>query len=223
MKNSEKRLKYQAVIFDLDGTLADTIQDLAQATNWGLRQLGFSEYPVDDYKLMVGEGRTELCRRALPENAQHLTDKLARLMTEYYSEHYLDNTKLYPGISDLLCKLSEMGVKLAVLSNKPHKFVELTVNKLCPNIKFSVVRGEHDGLARKPDPAGALAIASELNVSPEDILYVGDTSIDMETANRANMYAVGVTWGFRSREELEEHGADIIVDSPEQIYKLVAC
>ncbi len=219
MKNSE--LQYQAVIFDLDGTLADTIQDLADATNWGLRQLGFPEYPAEDYKLMVGEGRLELCRRALPKDAVGSAERLAELMTEYYSQHYLDNTKLYPGIEELLHKLNETPVKLAVLSNKPHKFVELTVSKLCSGIDFDIVWGEHNGIARKPDPSGALEIAKRLTVPPARILYAGDTSIDMITAKKAGMFAVGVTWGFRSREELTESGADVIVDRPEQIYEFV--
>ena len=141
-------------------------------------------------------------------------------MTQHYSEHYLDNTKLYPGIDELLKNLSETDIKLAVLSNKPHNFVKLTVSKLCPDINFAIVQGELDGIARKPDPTGALTIASQLKLSPEQILYVGDTSIDMQTAKRANMYALGVTWGFRDKEELIRHGADAIVDSPEQIYKI---
>jgi len=214
-------MRFPAVIFDLDGTLADTLQDLAEATNWGLAQLGLPNHPTDDYRYMVGMGRTELCRRALPDDQQEHTDRLCSMMTEYYSEHCFDHTRLYPGTDELLSKLKTNGVKLAVLSNKPQNFVDLTVNRLIGTERFDLVLGESETTGRKPDPRGALMIATKLSVPAEEFAYVGDTSIDMETAVRAKMLPIGVTWGFRDRAELEEAGARIIVDGPDELYRVL--
>ncbi len=219
MKNSN-HLKYPAVIFDLDGTLADTLKDLANATNWALAQFNLPPHPLESYRYLVGEGRTQLCRKALPTDRQDLTDELARLMTEYYGKHCFDYTRPYPGIPNLLRKLTAGKVKLTVLSNKPQNFVELTMEKLFGEFHFEIILGDKPDLPRKPDPAGAILIAERLGFPPEKIAYVGDTSIDMQTANRAGMPAVGVTWGFRDRQELTEHGAKFIVDTPEELYKI---
>jgi phosphoglycolate phosphatase len=214
------KLKYPAVIFDLDGTLADTLKDLADATNWALAQFNLPPHPLESYRYLVGEGRTQLCRKALPPDRQDLTDEIARLMTEYYGKHCFDYTRPYPGIVAMLTKLSALGVKLTVLSNKPQNFVELTMKKLFGEFHFEVVLGDKPDLPRKPDPAGAILIAQQLELAPEKIAYVGDTSTDMQTATRAGMPAVGVSWGFRDRKELLEHGAKIIVDTPEELFKI---
>jgi len=211
-------VKYPGVIFDLDGTLADTLQDLADATNWGLTQLGQPTHTLNDYRYLVGAGRRELCKLALPADRHDLIDTLSELMTDYYAKHCFDTTRPYPGIADLLKKLSGRGVRLTVLSNKPQPFVELTMQRLFGEFTFDAVMGDRDGLPRKPDPTGALMIANELKLPPEKIAYVGDTRIDMQTANRAGMTAIGVTWGFRDRKELEENGADIIVNTPHELY-----
>lgn len=218
MKNS-KPARFAAVIFDLDGTLADTLQDLADATNWGLTQLKQPPHPVASYKLLVGAGRTELCRRALAADRQDLVPELATLMSDYYGKHCFDFTRPYPGIPDLLDRLAVRGIQLAILSNKPQNFVELTMDTLFRGRTFAAVVGDVDGMPRKPDPAGALRIAQALRIPPADIAYVGDTSIDMETANRAGMYAIGVSWGFRERDELIGSGARVVVDTAEDLYR----
>jgi phosphoglycolate phosphatase len=218
VKNSSP-IKYPAVIFDLDGTLADTIKDLADATNWGLARLNLPPHPVERYKLMVGAGRTELCRRAAGPDHQDKVGQLAQLMTQYYGEHCFDFTRPYPGIMELLRKLSARSIRLAVLSNKPQPFVQLTMEKLFGEFSFAAVVGDLEGMPRKPDPAGAILIAQKLRLDPAQIAYVGDTAIDMETANRAGMYAVGVSWGFRERKELVQAGAKVIVDTPQDLYQ----
>jgi len=212
---------YPGVIFDLDGTLANTLQDLAGATNFALGQLDMPTWPLERYKYMVGDGRAALCRRALPPDRQDLTDQLCTLMTDYYTDHCFDNTHLYPGIEQMLISLRQINVKLGVLSNKPQAFVDLTVRKLLGTIKFDAVIGDNDHIARKPDPAGALMVAGIFALPPEAIAYVGDTSIDMTTANRAGMVAVGATWGFRDREELARSGARTIVDTTDQLGRIL--
>jgi len=213
--------RFSAVIFDLDGTLADTLQDLADATNWGLGQLNQPVHPLQNYRYLVGAGRRELCRLALREENRHLIDQLETLMTDYYAKHCFDATKPYAGIVEMLKTLSSQGVRLAILSNKPQDFVELTIKTLFGDFHFDHVLGDGPTLPRKPDPAGAKLIAEKFGLPPEQIAYVGDTSIDMQTANRAGMYAIGVTWGFRDRQELEEHGAKTIIDCPGELLPLI--
>lgn len=210
---------FPAAIFDLDGTLVDSLRDLAEATNWGLDQLGLPKHAVDSYKYMVGMGRRVLCERAVPADRQELVDQVSSLMTEHYGEHCFDYSRPYAGILPMLTRLQEREVKLAVLSNKPQNFVDLTVGRLLPGIAFEALVGENDQVGRKPDPRGALMIAERMGLPAEVIAYVGDTSIDMETAKRAGMFALGVTWGFRDRAELEGAGARQIVDTPEQLYQ----
>ena len=214
-------MTYPAAIFDLDGALADTLRDLADATNWGLAELGQPTHPVQAYRLMVGEGRNVLCQRALPSDRQDLTPRLEELMTRYYGEHCFDFTAPYPGIEELLKALQAANIRMAVLSNKPQPFVDLTIEKLFGAFRFDAVCGEGAGIARKPDPAGALAIAEKLDLPPATIAYVGDTWIDMETAVKAGMFAIGVTWGFRDRRELEDSGAQAIVDTPADLARLL--
>jgi phosphoglycolate phosphatase len=174
-----------------------------------------------NYRYLVGAGRRELCRLALREENRSLIDELENFMTEYYAKHCFDATKPYPGVIQVLEKLSKQGVRLTVLTNKPQEFADLTIKTLFGDFKFDIVLGDKPNLPRKPDPAGAKLIAQELGLTVEQIAYVGDTLIDMQTANRAGMYAIGVTWGFRDRQELEEHGAKVIIDQPEELYSIV--
>lgn len=214
-------MSYSAAIFDLDGTLSDSLRDLAEATNWGLRELGMPVHPVADYRLMVGDGRTMLCRRALPEGREDLMQRLCALMTGYYREHCFDHTRPYPGIERMLATLRGVGMKLAVLSNKPQRFVDLTIETLFSAITFDAAVGDDGVLPLKPDPTGALQVAGALGVRAEQAAYVGDTSIDMKTANAAGMTAIGVTWGFRDRQELEESGAQVIVDGVDRLQSVL--
>jgi len=206
----------QAVLFDLDGTLLDTLDDLADSTNLVLRELGFAEHPVEAFKYFIGDGVENLVRRVLPAGAcepETMTRCGARLREEY-ARRWAAKTRPYPGIPDLLDALSTRGVPMAVLSNKPHPFTELCVTQLLPAWRFAVVLGEQPGRARKPDPAGALEIAARLGRAPAEILYLGDTNTDMQTAVSAGMFPVGALWGFRTADELTAHGAKILIAEP---------
>jgi len=214
-------MAFSAVVFDLDGTLADTLRDLADSVNDGLTKLSQPTWPVEAYRLMVGEGRRTLCQRALSADRQDLVDELETLMTAYYADHCFDFTAPYRGIMPMLQTLEQTKVRLAVLSNKPDPFVQLTIQKLFPTTPFEVVLGEHDDLPRKPDPAGAIEVARRMKLSPGDVAYVGDTWIDMQTANGAGMFAIGVTWGFRDRDELQRSGAKVIVDTTDELLRIL--
>ena len=209
--------KYRAVLFDLDGTLADTLADLASATNWVLTQLGCPTHPIESYRYMVGDGNRQLCERALPADKQDLVDEAMRLMAERYREHYFDETRLYPDIADLVATLAKRGYKLAVLSNKRDEFTKRMVAHYFKPSPFAVVRGQLPNVPLKPDPTAALQIANEVAVPPAEWLYLGDTNTDMRTARAAGMHPVGVLWGFRERRELEESGAEHVIAKPEEV------
>jgi phosphoglycolate phosphatase len=215
----------RAVLFDLDGTLADTLDSIAHAVNACLGETGVPPRPVDDYRYLVGDGLPTLCRRVLrptpggasPERVEELRQKIM----VHYDRHLLDRARLYPGIPELLATLSARGTPMAVVSNKPDRHTRAIVDAFIPADTFAVVMGQKDGVPKKPDPAGALQAAEILGVPPEECLFVGDTSVDMETALAAGMTAVGVLWGFRGREELERHGAAVLVSEPKKIAALV--
>jgi phosphoglycolate phosphatase len=211
----------RAVLFDLDGTLADSLADLANATNWALTQLGCPTHPLESYRYFVGEGARELCARALPADKQNLVDDALRLMRERYDAHCFDLTKLYPGIPELISALAERHYRLAVLSNKPDVFTERMISRYFNPSPFTIVRGQLPNVPLKPDPTAALRISQEIGVPPAQWLYLGDTNTDMRTARAAGMHAVGVLWGFRDREELVESGAEHIVAKPEEVLRLL--
>jgi phosphoglycolate phosphatase len=211
----------RAVLFDLDGTLADTLTDLANATNWALAQLGCPTHPVDKYRYMVGDGARQLCTRALPADKLDRLDDALRLMRDRYAEHSNEQTRLYDGIPELVAQLAQRGLKLAVLSNKPDGFTKRMVAHYFQPSPFCVVRGQLADVPLKPDPAAALEIAREVGVPAAQWLYLGDTNTDMRTAHAAGMFPVGVLWGFRDRAELEESGAEQVVGKPDDVLKLV--
>jgi phosphoglycolate phosphatase len=211
----------RAVLFDFDGTLADSLADLANATNWALTQLGCPTHPLESYRYFVGEGARELCARALPADKQNLVDDALRLMRERYDAHCFDLTKLYPGIPELISVLAERHYRLAVLSNKPDVFTERMISRYFNPSPFTIVRGQLPNVPLKPDPTAALRISQEIGVPPAQWLYLGDTNTDMRTARAAGMHAVGVLWGFRDREELVESGAEHIVAKPEEVLRLL--
>jgi phosphoglycolate phosphatase len=214
-------MQKRAVLFDLDGTLADTLTDLANATNWALAQLGCPTHPVDNYRRMVGDGARQLCARALPADRQELLDETLRLMRGRYAEHWHEETRLYPGITDLTSALIERRYSLAVLSNKPDDFTKQVVAHFFPANPFQIVRGQMPGMPLKPDPTAALEIARQLEIPAGDWLYLGDTNTDMRTAVAAGMFPVGALWGFRDRDELSESGAQALVERPEQVLSLL--
>lgn len=217
--------RFDAVMFDLDGTLLDTLADIAAAGNYALTSLGRPTRPVQDYRYLAGQGAPYLVRHALGPDYQHLADKALELFRTYQLEHGLDHTHPYPGIPELLDELTRRNLKLAVLSNKPHTATLRAVQQCLNRWHFDAVLGhelDQPAAALKPDPAGALEIARQLNVPPERWLYLGDTRVDMETALNAGMFPVGCLWGFRDRQELEKAGARILIAHPLEILPLLA-
>lgn len=208
----------EAVIFDLDGTLLNTLDDLADSMNSVLRRIGSPSHPVESYKRFVGEGVATLVRRALPPDRRDEEDIRQGIdaMREEYSRRWNVKTRPYPGIPELLDRLQNRRIPLAVLSNKPHSFAGTIVGAYFSRWRFTHVFGEKDG-KRKPDPGRALQIAAELGVPSGSICFVGDTWTDMETAKQAGMFAVGVLWGFRSARELRESGAAVLIEQPSEL------
>ncbi len=216
--------RYKAVLFDLDGTLLDTLKDLALSMNRVLERNGMPTHPEDSYRYFVGDGASTLVRRAVPEGVRNdakLLESLHKDFLKDYAQNWDKNTKLYEGIDKLLDYLVEKGLRLSVLSNKPHDFTKLCVERYLGNWPFDLVFGDRPGVPRKPDPTGALEIAKILGFPPDAFLYLGDTSIDMLTASSAGMFPVGVLWGFRDRKELEEAGAKAIISKPQGLRSLV--
>ena len=204
---------YKAVLFDLDGTLTDTLRDIADAMNRALRLHGLPEFAVEDYKYLVGNGARKLAERAVRDRLD-LQPAVLRDYQAYYETHNLMATKPYEGIPELLAALAGRGLKLCVLSNKPHADTCHVVSHFFPQISFAVVRGQMEGVPVKPDPTGALAVAREIHAAPGSFLYLGDTSVDMTCARNAGMHPVGVTWGFRTAEELRSAGAELLISHP---------
>jgi phosphoglycolate phosphatase len=217
-------VKYEAVLFDLDGTLLDTLQDLADSMNSVLLSMGFTIHDMEKYRYFVGDGMYNLVLRTLPPDKREeaIIKQCLKKLNEEYGRRWADTTRPYEGIPELLDRLSEMGLKKAVLSNKPHDFTRLIIDKLLPSWSFDVVLGQREGVPKKPDPTAALEIVNKLNVPPERFLYLGDTNTDMKTANAAGMYAVGVLWGFREADELIESGAKVLIKHPNELLNILS-
>jgi len=213
----------RAVLFDLDGTLLNTLEDLADSANGALGELGFPGHPVDSYRYFVGDGMENLVRRVLPKDHRDAATfaRLLELTRREYSNRWSTKTQPYPGIPDFLDWLAGHCVPMAVLSNKPHEFTRLCVTSLLPRWSFQVIQGATPTLPKKPDPAAALAIASTMGVSPAVMLYLGDTNTDMRTAISAGMFPVGALWGFRTAEELTASGARVLVETPLEVARLI--
>ena len=207
-------------IFDLDGTLADTLEDLADAVNNGLKQLGYPIHPYESYKTFVGDGVQMLCYRALPDDKKDETTKLHELFNEYYSVHFLDKTILYPGIKETLEKLSNNGVILAVATNKPQNFAVKIIEKLLSNIDFIKILGGCTDREKKPDPAIIHEIIDELPIGTKAFM-IGDSDVDIKTANNAGISSIGCLWGFRTEKELSEAGADYIAEKATDIFDYI--
>ncbi|MBQ8960722.1 MAG: HAD-IA family hydrolase [Ruminococcus sp.] len=208
-------------IFDLDGTLADTLKDLADATNNGLEQLGLPTHPYDSYRFFVGNGAVKLCERALPEGRKDLTQELHRLFSQYYGAHFFDKTTVYDGVPEMLGRLSEEGVVLAVATNKPENFAQTIVAQLLPGLPFVKVLGGRSDREKKPDPAIIREILRDLPHEPESCFMIGDSSVDIETAKNSGLISIGCPWGFRGEEELRRAGADFIAGSPAEIADII--
>jgi phosphoglycolate phosphatase len=217
-------MRYNAVLFDLDGTLLDTLEDLADSMNASLAAMNLPTHPADAYRYFVGDGVVNLALRAMPEQMRRdeaVVRKLVVEMRRQYRDRWNVKTKPYDGIGELLDALAVREMKSAVLSNKPDDFTQICVSKLLPNWRFAAVQGVNDEVPPKPDPKGALRIASALGVPPAEFVYLGDSNTDMKTAIAAGMHPVGALWGFRDADELIASGARTLIQRPAELLRLL--
>jgi phosphoglycolate phosphatase len=216
----------RGVIFDLDGTLLDTIEDITEASNRVYGARGLAPFSAEEMKKLVGEGAEELVRKVFASRGRPPLDEagMAAVIRDYRREYetcWRVHSRPYAGVPELLSELSRRGVKTAILSNKAQSFTSLMAEALLPTHAFDIVRGARPGVPLKPDPAPALAIAAELGLAPAACAFVGDTSIDITTARAAGMFAAGALWGFRTAEELRSSGAAALLALPADLLRLV--
>lgn len=211
-------MKYDAIIFDLDGTLTDTLEDLKNSVNFAMRKFGFPERTIDEVRSFVGNGVRRLIYSSVPEDTpDEISESCLDVFKEYYKDHSLIRTKPYDGIVPMLERLKKEGIKTAVVTNKMHEAAVDIVNLFFDEL-IDVTIGQIDGVAQKPQPDGIYSALEKLGVSKENAVYVGDSEVDCITAKNAGIPCIGVTWGFRSREVLLENGADFIINFPEEIF-----
>ncbi|MEM3341294.1 MAG: HAD family hydrolase [Thermoplasmata archaeon] len=217
--------KILGIIFDLDGTLLNTLSDIALSMNSVLSEFGFPGHPVESYRYFIGDGIEELCRRVLPEEKRSEDKGIIKLlvgkMKDVYSSSWRNNTAPYPGIEDMLLTFAKLEIPMSIVSNKPQQFAEEMVKEYFKTIPFRAVFGNASGRPKKPDPASAFESAEKMGLSPSSIAFAGDSATDILTAKNAGMISIGVLWGFRSQEELKDAGADLIVETPAGITDLV--
>ena len=214
--------KFKAVIFDLDGTLLDTVEDIAVSVNKVLTENNLPCHTLDDYRLFVGRGIAKLVEQATPRE-RHTESFLKKIYSEVINEYSknLDRyTKPYQGIDELLDGLTFKNIKMAILSNKAHEFMADVVNSYFKNWSFEVVFGARKNIPTKPNPYSVFEMLQIMQLKPAEVVYVGDTEIDMQTANAAGLYSVGVAWGFRKRDVLVSNGAKVIIDYPHELLRL---
>ena len=211
----------KTVIFDLDGTLLDSIEDIASSMNKVLESLQLPTHKIEDYKHFVGGGVDMLVENALNNQSKEIKDEVIKRFKIEYDGKLHSKTLPYDGIYELLDELKKLDINLAVLSNKPHEFTVSYVNHFFKNYNFKEIHGQKKDVPKKPDPKAALDIVKCLDSSCENTYFIGDTKIDMQTAKSANMTAIGVLWGFRDEKELRDFGADFIVSNPLEILKII--
>ena len=223
LETRKHTMGFKAVLFDLDGTLLNTLDDLADSMNASLKRFGFPPHAVDTYRYLIGDGLMNLASRALPEHERDdaTINMIAASQREEYGRNWANKTHPYEGVPELLDALQEREIATCILSNKPDDFTSVIVRKFLSKWKFAAVRGQNKDTPIKPDPSGAVQIALELGLSTTEFLYVGDSNTDMETANAAGMFPVGVLWGFRSKDELIEAGAKALIERPTDLLSLV--
>ena len=216
-------MRFKAVCFDLDGTLLDTLDDIAYCTNKILSERGYPLYDVDRFRNFVGDGTKMLMKRVLPAEAQNeiLIEECRKDFENTYRSCWKRKTIPHQDIPELLDALTKLELKLTVLSNKPQEFTVLTVDHILPDWTFDVILGQREGVPKKPDPAGMEEICEQLRIPSEDFLYLGDTATDMKTAIAAGCYPVGVLWGFRTEKELRDNGAQVIIKNPLDLLNLI--
>ena len=217
-------MQYKAAIFDLDGTLIDSLADLADSANEMLAGFGFPRHDLDKYRYFVGNGSRKLIERCLPAEKAADSAFVDEALAKYklcYDRNLTHKTVCYEGIMDMLTALQAKHIPLGICTNKHQSAADIIVDKLFPKDMFVSVIGDCKDMPRKPDPKKVLLIAAKMGVKPADVAYFGDTSVDMDTANNAGMLPIGVTWGFRPQEELVEHGAKILLDTPMELFSKV--
>lgn len=215
---------FRGIIFDLDGTLLDTIETIAFYGNKALEKYGFKAIETKEYKYFVGDGAVQLIERMLAFRGSHDKEMFEKVFNEYnflYNNDTFYKTTVYDGINELLKSAKEKGIKLAVLSNKPNIATQDVIKRFFGNDTFDFFYGAREGIPLKPDPTSAIMLAEEMGIQKEEIVYVGDTCVDMKTGKSAGFYSVGVLWGFRDRKELEENKADLIISHPSELLKLM--
>ncbi|MCP4970207.1 MAG: HAD family hydrolase [Arcobacter sp.] len=218
MNNAKKK----GIIFDLDGTLINSIIDIAICANKVLKKFNLPQHEIKDYKKFVGSGADVLIQNCTPKDTdESLLLSLLEQFKTIYSQNMYSNTKPYDGIYKLLDSLTNDNYQVGILSNKPHEFTIKSVNEFFSNYNINQIHGQKTNVPKKPDPKGAIHIAEAFNINCENIYFIGDSDIDIITAKNAGMIAVGVSWGFRDVEELKRFGADFIVEKPLDIYDLV--
>lgn len=212
----------KTIIFDLDGTLLDTLADLAASANHTMEQMGYPTHPLESYRYFVGNGVPKLLERCLPEDKRTEENIAAarKLFAEYYNVHFADKTKPYEGVPELLGSLRKSGVKMAVASNKSDEFTQSIVKKFFGDI-FDAVQGARENVPKKPAPDIAFGIMERLGAVPVNTYFAGDSNVDMYTAKNAGLTAIGCLWGFRTKEELLDGGADFLAEKPSDIYDII--
>ncbi len=213
---------YKGVIFDLDGTLLNTLYDLSDSVNSVLASYGYPQHEYESYKQKIGKGMRNLIKVSLPESArneENISEAVNKFM-EAYAKNYMNKTVPYDNITETVQILQENGIKIGVNTNKKSEYAVNLMHKFFPDISFSGIFGEIQGIPKKPDPAGALKIAEIMELSPKEIIYIGDSGIDIQTGKNAGMGTAGVLWGFRGKEEFIANNADYIIENPKQILNI---
>lgn len=216
-------MEVKAVLFDLDGTLVNSLCDLADSVNFALTEYGFPTHETEKFKYFIGDGMAKLIERVLPEDKRDdetLNEVLDTFMDRYRS-HFADKTVAYGGIAELVKALNKQGFKLAIISNKAQEMAVEVVDKVLSGLEFEIVCGKREGYPTKPDPTLTLEIIEELGLKPSECVFIGDSGMDMAVAKNAKVKSVGVLWGFREEKELRENGADYIVSSPDEILGII--
>lgn len=215
-------MKFNAVFFDLDGTLVNSLEDLAVSTNYVLTKMGYPTHKTECFKYFAGDGSAKMLERAMPkeEVTPERVMKLNKMFLEHYSEHFIDNTVAYDGLNVLISNLKEKEIKLAVVTNKAQHAAELVVHKLYGDA-FDYILGLREGIPAKPDPTGVFMAMKELQVEPSECVFVGDTAMDIAVGVNAGIFPIGVLWGFRKEDELLKAGAKAIVSDSKQLEKII--
>lgn len=213
---------YKAIIFDLDGTLLNTIDDLGDSVNYMLKKLGYPTFEIEEYKYKVGNGMRKLIERSLP--AEHKTDaeidKAMEIFMPYYDKHKMDKTAPYDGVIELIKAVRARGLKTAVVTNKAHAAAVPLIEEVFPGL-FDEVTGQKEGVPTKPDPAAVINTMKALGVTADECIFMGDSSVDMQTAKNSHATAVGVLWGFRKADELISNGAQKLISEPNELLNLL--